>query len=168
MTLTCRPLVSLVFIAVLFILSGDAQAGESPPPMEMTLCDLATEPEKYAGTLVKFSATVTGRREFALNDFAERPPCPIHIMVLLVFPNDVKPAPEFDLEKDDSFRKLQAALLDSVSINATFEGRFDSAFALIDGNRIRIEKGYGKDRLAGGRLVLRKVSDVKIHHIPRR
>lgn len=163
-----QPLACLVFLVLTFCLTGRTQVGVQVPAMRVTLCDLAKEPDKYAGTMVKVSASVGGRREPVLNDFATPQPCPTHIMVLLVFPEDVKPVPEFDLEKDGSFEKFQAALSNSVNIDATFEGRFDSVFALKDGKRVRIARGYGKKKLAQGRLVLRKVSDVAVRHIPRR
>jgi hypothetical protein len=94
--------------------------------------------------------------------------------VIVVLPDQVKPAPDFQLVRDESYKKLQQALHDSVPIriDATYEGRFDGAFVWRDRQRIRVGqdevKGYGKKHEYDARIVLRQVSDVWAMPIPRR
>ena len=90
--------------------------------------------------------------------------------IVVVFPNQIKPAPDFDLVKDDSFNKFQEAMYHSrpIHIDATFEGRFDSLVMVRDGKRITIGKGYGKKHQHNGRIVLHRVSDVTAEPLGRK
>jgi len=61
----------------------------------------------------------------------------------------------------------------SMNVQATFEGRFDAVYTWKEQKRVWVasaqhEKGFGKKGRYGGRIVLRSVSDVVAHHIPRR
>lgn len=46
-------------------------------------------------------------------------------------------------------------------MEATLEGRFDSAVVIRDGKKVRLSKGFGREGRAM-RLVLRRVSDLDI------
>jgi hypothetical protein len=94
--------------------------------------------------------------------------------VIVVFPIQVKPSPDFELVQDESFRELEQALHrpGPTHIDATYEGRFDAAFYHRDGKRIRVGqgtgRGYGKGHRYDGRIVLRRVYDVTATPLPRR
>lgn len=89
-------------------------------------------------------------------------PCPSWMSIIVVLPNQVKPAPDFNLVKDDSFNKFEEAMYHSrpIHIEATFEGRFDSAVTIENGKRIETGKGYGTKHQHNGRIVLHRVSEV--------
>lgn len=93
--------------------------------------------------------------------------------ILVVFPDDVQPAPNFQLVRDDSYRKLAEALRypRPMRINVTYEGRFDAAFTRRDGKRVSVgqyvDKGYGKKHRYDGRIVLQRVFDVWSMPLPR-
>jgi len=90
--------------------------------------------------------------------------------IVVVFPQQVKPAPDFGLVKDDSFGKFEDAMYHSrpIHLEATFEGRFDSVVILQDGKRIKAGTGYGKKHAHDGRIVLHRVSDVMARPLPRK
>jgi len=94
--------------------------------------------------------------------------------IIVVFPDQVKPAPDFQLVQDESYKKLAEALHypGPIHIDATYEGRLDAAFAWRDHKRIRLGqyggKGYGKKHEYDGRIVLHQVSDVWAKPLPRR
>jgi hypothetical protein len=143
-------------------------------PVEATLCDLYQHPEQYAGKMIKVRGGSVGelRIEDILHDsHAER--CPTYTRIVVVFPDQVKPAPGFEQVRDESYKKLEKALhyAGPIHIDATYEGRFDAAFAWRDHKRIRVGqyagKGYGKKHEYDGRIVLHQVSDVWAKPLPR-
>lgn len=129
-------------------------------PIEITLCDLYQHPDQYAGKMVKVRGTIAGN-DMWIDAFTEKP-CSSSMSVVVVFPNQVKPAPDFDLVKDDSFTKFENAMYHArpIHIDATFEGRFDSVITVQDGKRTTVGKRYGKKHEHDGRIVLYRVSDV--------
>jgi hypothetical protein len=94
--------------------------------------------------------------------------------MVVVFPEQVKPAPAFQLVQDESYTKLAEALQSpgSTHIDATYEGRFDPVFVWRDHKRIRVgqgdEGGYGKKHEYDARIVLHQVSNVWTKPLPRR
>jgi len=66
--------------------------------------------------------------------------------IIVVFPDQVKPAPDFQLVQDESYKKLAEALHypGPIHIDATYEGRLDAAFAWRDHKRIRLGQYGGK------------------------
>ena len=145
-------------------------------PIEATLCDLYQHPEQYAGRIIKVRGGSVGgelRIENILHD-SPAAPCPTYMRIVVVFPDRVKPSPGFQLVRDESYRELEAALHRGgpVHIDATYEGRFDAAFAWRDGKRLRVDqaaaKGYGKGHEYDARIVLRQVSDVWAGPVPHR
>jgi hypothetical protein len=134
-------------------------------PTKVTVCELLSKPEGFSGKQVTFQATqMNSRRKILVDGDCGR--------VLLVFPGDeeVRPKAKFQLLEDDSFKKFMDAQSELLPmppkkpgrITATFEGRFDSVFTLRNGRKV---KGDPRSiRLAADevRLVLRRVSDVKV------
>jgi len=94
--------------------------------------------------------------------------------LIVVFPDQVKPAPGFDLVKDKSFKEFEDALYHPrpIDIGATFEGRFDAAFYWKNHKRIAVGqaqvKGYGKKHDYDGQIVLHQVSDIVAKPLPRK
>jgi len=93
--------------------------------------------------------------------------------IIVVFPDQVKPAPGFNLVRDESYKRLEEALhsRSPIHIDATYEGRFDAAFAWRQGKRVKLgqgnDKGYGKKHEYDARIVLRQVYDVWASPLPR-
>ena len=89
--------------------------------------------------------------------------------IIVVFPDQVNPTPAFTLVQDDSYEKLRKALSypGPIHIDATYEGRFDPAFAWRDHKRIKLsqdsEKGYGKKHNYDGRIVLRDRKSTRLN-----
>jgi hypothetical protein len=148
---------------------------EYAKPAQITLCELYSHPEQYNGKMIKVRGGSLSelRIENIVHDLPTEP-CPTYMRIIVVLPDQVKPAPDFQLVRDESYKKLQQALHDSVPIriDATYEGRFDVAFVWRDRQRIRVGqdevKGYGKKHEYDARIVLRQVSDVWAMPIPRR
>jgi hypothetical protein len=144
-------------------------------PVEATLCDLYQHPEQYSGKMIKVRGGSVGelRIEDLLHD-SHAKPCPAYMRIIVIFPDQVKPAPGFQVVRDESYKKLEEALHypGPIHIDATYEGRFDAAFAGRDHKRIKLgqdkEKGYGKKHEYDGRIVLHQVSDVWTKPLPRR
>ena len=155
--------------AVLMAICYCAWGQENMRTLEVTLCELYQHPEKHAGKMVKFRATVAGWKELEVETFT-RVPCPSYFMVTVVIPEKVKPAPGFDLVRDDSFKKFQDAFYyqGPIHIDATFEGRFDTVLVAQGEKRVRVGKGYGKKGDYDARIVLYKVSDVWAMRLPRK
>jgi hypothetical protein len=165
--------------AVLLALCYCAWGQENMRALEVTLCELYQHPEKYGGKMVKVRASFAGWKEQDLwiEDFTRErltsltsESCQSWINVTVVFPEKVKPAPDFDLVRDDSFKEFQDALYHKspMHIDATFEGRFDTVLAVQGGKRVRVGKGYGKKGNYDARIVLYSVSEVWTLILPRK
>lgn len=148
---------------------------DTPKSLEATLCDLYQHPEQYAGKMIKVrGGSVSDLRIGNILHDSHPEPCPAYMRLVVVFPDQVQPAPAFQLVRDESYKKLEEALnsTGAVHIDATYEGRFDAAFLWRDHKRIKVGqagvKGYGKKHEYDGRLVLRKVSDVWTKPLPQR
>jgi len=147
---------------------------DAATPVVITLCDLYQHPEQYSGKVIKVRGGSVGGLsiEDLLHDSQPRP-CPTYMRIIVVFPDRVRPAPGFQLVRDESYKKLEEALHfpGPIHIDATYEGRFDAAFAWRDQKRIKLgqdkEKGYGKKHEYDGRIVLHQVSDVWAKPLPR-
>ena len=146
-----------------------------PKPVQVTLCDLYQYPEQYAGRMVKVRAGAISDLSLdnILHDSPTRP-CPTYMRIIVEFPDQVTPAPGFQLVRDEPYKKLLEALHNrrATHIDATYEGRFDAAFAWRDHKRIKIgqdkEKGFGIKHEYDGRIVLYQVSDVWAQPVPQR
>ena len=141
-------------------------------PLKVSVCDLYKSPEKYAGKMVEFRATVSGRRDPSVEQpaFTRQEPCSAYMSIALEFPQNVRPRPAFDLERDAAFQKYEDAVQKPMRIEVTLEGRFDPAFVWKDQKRTKVGEGngYGKGHAADARIVLRKMSDVETRYMPRR
>jgi len=161
--------------ALLLITCGFGWGQDAVKPIETSLCELYQHPEDYAGKMIKVRAGSVGslRIENTLHD-SPAEPCPAYMRMVVVFPEQVEPAPPFQLVQDESYKKLAEALHSpgSTHIDATYEGRFDPVFVWRDHKRIRVgqgnEEGYGKKHEYDGRIVLHQVSDVWAKPLPRR
>lgn len=144
-------------------------------PIETSLCELYQHPEHYAGKMIKVRAGSVGNLsiENTLHD-SPAESCSSYMRMVVVFPQQVEPAPAFQLVQDESYKKLVEALHlpGPIHIDATYEGRFDPVFVWRDHKRIRVgqgnEEGYGKKHEYDGRIVLHQVSDVWTKPLPRR
>jgi hypothetical protein len=156
--------------ASVFLLScGAPSLGQvSAEPVAATLCDLYQHPDRYAGKMVKVRGTIAGNDMWI--DAFTREPCASWMGIVVVLPKWVKPAPDFDLVQDDSFRQFEDAMYHPrpIHIDATFEGRFDCVVTVSEGKRIKTGEGYGKRHERDGRIVLRRVSDVVARPLPRK
>jgi hypothetical protein len=139
---------------------GQGHADEQGAPIKVTLCDLAEHPEQYAGKMVAVRASEMGK-DFWIEDFTNKP-CSAYTPVIVVYPDQIKPAPGFDLVRDDTFNKFFEEVRKGRYVEATYEGRFDVAYVWRDHKRIGVgsDKGYGKKHRYGARVVLRRISDV--------
>ena len=142
---------------------------------EITLCDLYQRPELYAGKTIKVrgGSVSSLALENLLHD-SQPVTCSAYMRIVVVLPDEVKPVPDFQLIRDDSYRKLQEALHGPgpIRIDATYEGRFDAAFTWRNGKRVRVGQydgeGFGNKRQYDGWIVLQRVSDVWSYPLPHR
>ena len=144
----------------LFMLSLPAysgQAGSVPTPLTLDICLLAHTPQKYAGQMVQVRGSIlTGYqapgkpiKAFVLTEpFSSISCAGTHILAVL--PATIKPKPNFDLEVDESFKAFEKALHERTAIEGTFQGRLE----------------YKKGKSAT-RLIIQKISDLKIEHTSR-
>ena len=141
---------------------GYAQIAERESPTKATLCELYQHPEQYVGKMVSVRARVAGNDLWI--DAFEQKTCSSWMNVLVIFPEQVKPAPGFSLLLDDSLTKLLKSVREGKGVQATFEGRFDVAFVWRDHKRIPVgtHPGYGKKNRYDARIVLHRVSDVLV------
>ena len=150
---------------------GEADA--EPTAMRATLCDLAQRPEQYIGKLVEVPASVSGN-DLSIDDFEQKPACPSWMGVILVLPEQMKPKPDFDVVRDDPFNQFFADLRKGMNMQATFEGRFEAVYTWRNQKQVWIgegganRKGFGKRGQYGGRILLRRVSDLLARPVPRR
>jgi hypothetical protein len=156
-----------VLVGCVFCLGRD-----DTQPVEAILCDVYQHPEQYAGKMVKVRAAVIGiafRDDLWIDDFGEKS-CPAYMRVILVLPEHVKPAPQFELVRDRSFKDFEDALHNGKRVEATFEGRLDASFHWRDKKRIAVAdsqaKGFGKKHGFDGRVVLHQVSDIVARTVP--
>ena len=139
---------------------GRRHADQLSAPIKATLCELAEHPEQYAGKMVTVHASEMGK-DFWIEDFTNRS-CSSWTQVIVVYPDQIKPAPGFDLVRDDTFNKFFEEVRKGKNVEATYEGRFDAAYVWRDHKRISVgtDKGYGKKQKYGARIVLRSISEV--------
>ncbi len=164
---------SLCLLILLSASFARAQSQNGDAPVKVTMCDLYTDPQKYAGKMIEVRATIRNRDlRIEQPTFAPQPSCaaPGYMTIGLELPQNVSPKPDFDLIRDESFQKYTEALQKPLRVEATLEGRFDPAFIWRNHKRERVGEGegYGKKHSEDGRLVLHKVSDVETKYIPRK
>jgi hypothetical protein len=172
-TCNCNLRWSLCMVVLLSSLFARARSQNGSAPLKVTMCNLYVDPQKYAGKMIEVRAT-TRNLDLRLErpTFEPQEPCATsgYMTIGLEFPQDVKPRPEFDLIRDESFEKYSHALQKLMRVEATFEGRFDPVFIWRNHKRERVGEGegYGKKHSEDGRIVLHRVSDVETKYIPRK
>jgi hypothetical protein len=171
-----KTLLRVIFGCLLLLIECGFGLGQSPAgPIEVTLCELYQHPEDYARKIIKVrGGSISGRGIDDLMHDSKAVPCPTYMRIVVVFPDQVKPAPDFQLVRDESFEKLEDALNSKgpTHIDATYEGRFDAGFAWRNKERIRVGgytgKGYGKKHFYDSQIVLQRVSNVWAMPLPHR
>ena len=93
--------------------------------------------------------------------------------VIVTLPDQIKPRPDFDVIRDLSFSEFFDNLRRGMNVQATFEGRFEAVFTSRNRTRILVQgqkqsRGFGKDGQYGGRITLRRISDVLARPKPHR
>jgi hypothetical protein len=152
-------------LAALFLVACTPMKLSGLDSTKVTVCELLAKPEEFSGKQVTFHATLMNpRRKVLVDGDCGR--------VLLVFPGDeeVRPKAKFQLLEDDSFKQLMDAQSELLPmppkkpgrITATFEGRFDSVFILRNGRKVNRDPRSILLAADEVRLVLRRVSDVKV------
>jgi hypothetical protein len=148
-------------------------AENEPAAVKATFCDLAQHPEQYMGKMVEVRASVAGN-DLWIDDFAQKPACPSWMGVILVLPERVMPKPDFDVVRNDPFSQLFDDLRKRMNVQATLEGRFEAVYTWTNHKQVWIGEGrekskrFGKKGQYGGRIVLRRVSDILARPVPRR
>jgi len=106
-------------------------------------------------------------KDFWIEDFTNKA-CSSWTSVIVVYPGQVKPSPGFDLIRDDAFAKFFGDIRKGMSVEATYEGRFDVSYVWRDHKRVVVgtEKGYGKKGEYGARIVLHSISEVIARPMP--
>jgi hypothetical protein len=148
-------------LAWLIALALHQVASESPQRVEY--CALVKDPQQFASKTVIVQAPLTELKqgEWGIDSHCFQP-------MLLAFPNDVRPRPDFQLEKTEGIRlMLQARRERRVLFRGDFVGRFDLAASLSQplGNQTRATFGNSEVRM---RLVLRDVQNPERIVIPRK
>jgi len=134
-------------------------ASESPQRVEY--CALVKDPQQFASKTVIVQARLTELRrgEWGLDSDCFQP-------ILLAFPNDVRPKPDFQLEKTEGVRLLQQARHERrVLFRGDFVGRFDVAEPLSQASGHPKQATFGQSRVKM-RLVLRDVQNPERIVIP--
>lgn len=156
----------IVVTLVVAIMMGSPVSAEPAKPVKTSVCDLVKHSEKFAGKFVELRAElILARGALMLTE----PGC-TNIPFVEPSEEDVKPKPAFQLVEDENWRKLESSLSFLVPsptggigrIFATIEGRFDWAFQLRRGRRVRVAQGYGHAALFDSRLVVHRVSAVEL------
>ncbi len=146
------------------------QTGKQAAPVKVTFCDLYQDPHKYSGKMIEVRAIVYGYPNATLDEANAHEQCSSYMTIGLEFPRNVRPKPDFDLERDKSFQKFEEGWRRGMRVIARFEGRFDPVFTWRDHKRMRVGEGpgFGKKHAEDGRLILHRVSEVKALYVPRK
>jgi hypothetical protein len=138
--------------------SSSASAAEEP--MRADFCTVVQQPERFAGRIVEVRALQTKLKsgEWGLLGDCWPP-------VLLAFPKDLSPRPDFTLEESSALEMLLAARNERVSFKATFVGRFDWNGERPSADRRTKRRPFGKSKLSM-RFVLQRVADPETIVLP--
>jgi len=133
------------------------------PALRTEYCTVVENPGDFNGKIVVFRARLTGLKsgQWGLDSECMRP-------MLLMFPRDIVPRPEFDVQTTPALdMMLKAQHEQRVLFRADFVGRFDwtGSASQPGGNRTRMT--FGKSQLTM-RLVLHDVLEPERIVIPRK
>jgi len=135
----------LVAIAV----SMNSYADEMENPLKVSFCDVTENPKLYSGKIIEVEAKQLKLKKYEWGIIGDT--C-LPDEILLIFPEDINPKPQFILEKTDALNELLTSRNEPrVSIRANFIGRFDCA-------RTDKRKRFGKSK-KNMRLILLSVSN---------
>jgi len=95
-------------LAVAASAAGQTFGQSDTSATEVTMCDLYRNPDQYAGKMVKVRGTIAGNDMWIYAFTTER--CSAWMSIVVVFPKQVRPAPAFDLLRDDSFQEFEEAM----------------------------------------------------------
>jgi len=136
---------------------------------KVSMCDLYTDSAKYQGKMVAVHESLAGS-DFWIDDFSQQP-CAYWTNVVMVYPAQVKPNPDFSLIQDDSFNTFFDSTRKGKNVSATFYGRFNAVFTWHDKKPIFVarsqEHAFGRKHGYGARIVLQPISDVTAHPMDR-
>jgi len=151
---------------------GCLWAEDSEGVTDTTLCALYENPAPYAGKFVRVRARIIGHdlRDLWIEDVSACSKPTSYMFMLAELPENARPKPPFSLEMNPSLSDFREALPKHVALMATLEGRFDPAFVWKEKRHIGLAEGegFGKKHRYDGRLVLRRISDVKTIFLPYR
>lgn len=150
---------------------------ELAKPIPVTMCELFEHPEEYDGKMIKVRAGSASAELSISNAIFGGPAktCSAWLDIVVRFPWQVTPPPDFDLVRDASFAKFEDAInTGKIRIDATYEGRFEILHVVRDGKRINVMTGkeerkrQGKKGWYDARIVLHQVSDIDAMRLPHR
>jgi len=139
--------------------------------------ELFERQEQYAGKMIKVRAGTAGAQLWISNAIFGGPvkTCSAWLDIVVLFPWQVTPHPDFDVVRDASFAKFKDAInTGKTRIDATYEGRFEILHVVRDGKRINVMTGKEEPKRRGkrgwydARIVLHQVSDVDAMRLPRK
>ncbi len=151
-----------VLLFLLMITFGDASGADD---VSVDFCKLLANPENFAGRVISVRARITkSRHGTVLNGEG------CDGAILLELRAEVVPKRDAILTKDSEYEKFDQALFIfkpgstelKNRIDGNFQGRFDTVLRMKDGKCVRNSKGYGQNSILTSRLVLYKVSDVRL------
>jgi hypothetical protein len=131
-------------------------------PIKTTLCDLRQNAQSYAEKIVEVRGRIAFDELWVEDPSIHAADCPAYMHIMLAFPIDVKPTPDFGLDRDVSFRQFDEARQRHMAVDVTIEGRFDPVFVWRTGQRTKVgdSGGYAGERAdEDGRIVVRRISD---------
>ena len=165
------PICAHVSLLVLLFTSGalPGQEEKHTDAVNVTFCDLYSDPQKYAGKIVVVRAIVYGYDNSTLGPAGPKDEsCTSYMTIGLALSQVIKPSPDFTTLRDESFQTFEHARQTGMRIVATFEGRFDPVFVWQGHKRVRVGEGqrFGRKHLEDGRIILRRVSDIIALSIP--
>src|SRR5688572_15186180 len=146
-------------LAWLIALASYQAASESPQRVEY--CALMKDPQQFASKTVIVQARLTELKggEWGIDSHCFQP-------IVLAFPNDVRPKPDFQLERTEGVRLLQQARRERhVLFRGDFVGRFDVAVPLSQPLGDQKQATFEQSRVTM-RLVLRDVQNPERIVIP--
>src|SRR5260370_41184255 len=98
-----------VLLLAFYTATGRGHTDQQSAPIKATLWELAEHPEQYAGKMVAVHASEMGK-DFWIEDFTNKS-CSAWTQVIVVYPDQVDPAPGFDLIRGDPFNKFSEEFL---------------------------------------------------------
>lgn len=145
--------------ALTFLLKVMAQES---PVSTVDICDLAQYPEKFAGEPLQVAGQVSSGwvkhgkpiKRFSISQPFSSIRCIVELSVVLPVPSD--PKTDSDLIQDESWEKFEKALRSSMTVAATFQGRFD-----FSSPNVAAKSKSKKPKKIAGKLILERVSNVE-------